>query len=111
CVLISPPGCRRRPRKKAMTASPPSSPRFSIWVCDGPSCGITHESERLVAKLQARIDGDDDLSARVSVHAYTCYGRCDDGPNMFVHAVTPEEDPEDEPDPDVLETERGFYPG
>jgi (2Fe-2S) ferredoxin len=94
-----------------MTASPPSSQRFCIWVCDGPSCGITHESERLVEILRARIDGDADLRSRVSVHDYTCYGRCDDGPNMFVHAVLPGEDPEDEPEGDVLESERGFYPG
>jgi NADH:ubiquinone oxidoreductase subunit E len=94
-----------------MSTSPPSFRKFSIWVCDGPSCGITHESERLVELLERRIGSDADLSSRVSVHNYTCYGRCDDGPNMFVHAVADGEDEDEEPDPDVLDTERGFYPG
>lgn len=94
-----------------MSTSPPSARTFRIWVCDGPSCGITHESERLVARLQKAIGDDADLSRRVAVHAYTCYGRCDDGPNMFVHAVEDGEDPDEEPEPEVLETERGFYPG
>lgn len=85
--------------------------RYRLRVCDGPSCGVTHESERLVARLEAAIAGDPDLAARVGVCNYTCYGRCDDGPNMFVHELQPGDDPDDEPDSDVLETQRGFYPG
>lgn len=85
--------------------------RYQLRVCDGPSCGVTHESERLLVRLQAAIDGDPDLSARVGVCNYTCYGRCDDGPNLFVHELQDGEDPDDEPDTDVLEAQRGFYPG
>ena len=41
--------------------------RFQILVCDGPSCGITHESERFVALLRARIAADPELRPRVHV--------------------------------------------
>jgi NADH:ubiquinone oxidoreductase subunit E len=85
--------------------------RYRLRVCDGPSCGVTHESERLVACLEQAIARDADLRARVGVCAYTCYGRCDDGPNMFVHELAPGDDPDDEPDDDVLQSQRGFYPG
>lgn len=85
--------------------------RYVLRVCDGPSCGVTHESERLVERLEAAIADDPDLSRRVSVCNYTCYGRCDDGPNLFVHELRPGEDPDEDPDDDVLETQRGFYPG
>jgi (2Fe-2S) ferredoxin len=85
--------------------------RFCLRVCDGPSCGVTHESERLVALLEREIAASDDLRARVCVVAYTCFGRCDDGPNMFVQELAPGDDPHDEPDVAVFETARGFYPG
>jgi (2Fe-2S) ferredoxin len=94
-----------------MPSDPPESRRFQIRVCDGPSCGVTHESELLVELLAKRIDGDDELKARVGVCNYTCFGRCDDGPNMFVHELGPDDDPDEDPEDDVLEEQRGFYPG
>lgn len=92
-----------------MTGSGPR--RFVLRVCDGPSCGVTHESERLVDLLRAEISADPALVQRVSVCSYTCYGRCDDGPNMFVHELSDGDDPDDEPEDETLETQRGFYPG
>lgn len=94
-----------------MPSDPPDSRRFQIRVCDGPSCGITHESEQLVELLQRTIDGDDELRRRVGVCNYTCYGRCDDGPNMFVHELSEDDDPDEDPDDDVISEQRGFYPG
>ena len=91
--------------------APPTSRRFQLRICDGPSCGVTHESERLVEAVQAAIDGDADLKARVAVCSYTCYGRCDDGPNMFVHEIADEDERYEDPDDDVLSEQRGFYPG
>jgi (2Fe-2S) ferredoxin len=89
---------------------PPMS-RYQIHVCDGPSCGVTHGSEVLVERLSAAIAADSDLRGRVGVRCYTCYGRCDDGPNMFVQTLTEDEDGSEEPETHVLETQRGFYPG
>jgi (2Fe-2S) ferredoxin len=94
-----------------MPSDPPDSRLFQIRVCDGPSCGITHESEKLVELLEGAIQADERLRARVGVCNYTCYGRCDDGPNMFVHELACEDERHDDPDDDVLETQRGFYPG
>jgi (2Fe-2S) ferredoxin len=70
-----------------------------------------HESERLVELARRTIAGDDTLRGRVTVRNYTCFGRCDDGPNMFVEAIPAGEDPDREPDGDTLERDRGFYPG
>ena len=89
----------------------PSSRHFRIRVCDGPSCGVTHGSEALHDKLAAAIEADPELAGRVGVCYFTCYGRCDDGPNLFVHELEEGDDPDDEPDDDVLESQRGFYPG
>jgi (2Fe-2S) ferredoxin len=85
--------------------------RYQIHVCDGPSWGVTHGSEVLVERLAAAIGGDSGLRGRVGVRCYTCYGRCDDGPNMFVQTLADGEDGDEEPAPAVLETQRGFYPG
>ena len=85
--------------------------RFHLWVCDGPSCGVTHESERLVACAHKLIEGEDSLRPRVGVSNYTCFGRCDEGPNAFVETLEPGAEPEEEPDPEVLESQRAFYPG
>lgn len=82
--------------------------RFQILVCDGPSCGITHESEQLVTLLRRRIAGDEGLRARVCVVTFNCFGRCSEGPNMFVRPLAPGDKAEEEPR-DVAG--RGFYPG
>ena len=89
----------------------PNAPRYQVLVCDGPSCGVMHESERLEEHLAGVLSQDPDLEGRVTICRYTCFGRCDDGPNVFVHRLAPGEDPYDEPDPDVFDRERGFYPG
>jgi (2Fe-2S) ferredoxin len=70
-----------------------------------------HESERLVELARRTIDADPELRGRVTVRNYTCFGRCDDGPNLFVEAIAPGEDPDRDPDGDTLERDRGFYPG
>ncbi len=70
-----------------------------------------HESERLVALAERTIGGDDRLRDAVVVRSYTCFGRCDDGPNMFVQELAAPGDADSDPDLDVLETQRGFYPG
>lgn len=85
--------------------------RYQIHVCDGPSCGMTHGSEVLVERLEAAIAEDPTLRERVGVGCYTCYGRCEDGPNLFVQTLADGEDGSEEPETEVLETQRGFYPG
>ncbi|WAS97705.1 (2Fe-2S) ferredoxin domain-containing protein [Nannocystis punicea] len=82
--------------------------RFQILVCDGPSCGITHESDRLVTLLKAGIAADQELKARCHVVAYNCFGRCSEGPNMFVRPLAPNEKGEVEP---REVSGPGFYPG
>ena len=92
-------------------SDPPKLRLFQLRVCDGPSCGVTHESEVLVELAQQLIDADPELKGRVGVCNYTCYGRCEDGPNLFVHELDEDEERYDDPDDDVLEQQRGFYPG
>ena len=92
-------------------STPPNSLLFQLRVCDGPSCGVTHESEALVELAQQVIDGDAALRGRVGVCSYTCFGRCEDGPNLFVHELRDDEERYDDPGDDVLEEQRGFYPG
>lgn len=82
--------------------------RLQILVCDGPSCGITHESDLLRDLLRARVAADPGLKSRVHVIAFNCFGRCSEGPNMFVRPLAPGEDGEVEPR-DVAG--RGFYAG
>ncbi|MBL8970781.1 MAG: hypothetical protein JNK56_09395 [Myxococcales bacterium] len=96
-----------------MTAAETSAPRqrLQILVCDGPSCGVTHESEVLKELLCARVAADPDLKGRVHVVDYMCFGRCSEGPNMFVRKLGPSERPEAEPDATAFAAERGFYPG
>lgn len=83
---------------------------FQLRVCDGPSCGVTHESERLVDLIEEKIKADPALEGKVGVCSYTCFGRCEDGPNMFVEELERDEQRYDDPDDDVLEQQRGFYP-
>lgn len=98
-----------------MTAPEPPAPRtslrFQILVCDGPSCGITHESDILKAQLAARVAADPGLEGRVHVVDYMCFGRCSEGPNMFVRRLGPNEAPTADPDSTAFDRERGFYPG
>ncbi|MBX7082009.1 MAG: hypothetical protein K1X88_22575 [Nannocystaceae bacterium] len=88
-----------------------SKPRYCLRVCDGPSCGVMHGSERLVALAERIIAREPGLAGTTVVRNYTCFGRCDDGPNMFVQPLGPGDDPDRDPEFEVLERERGFYPG
>ena len=92
-------------------STPEALPRLQILVCDGPSCGVTHESERLSALFEAGVRADPRLHGRVHVATYGCFGRCSEGPNVYVRRLGPGDDPREEPAPAVLERQRGFYPG
>ncbi len=96
-----------------MTSPETSVPRqrLQILVCDGPSCGVTHESEALKALLVERVRADPELAGRVHVIDYMCFGRCSEGPNMFVRKLGPHERAEAEPSSAAFAAERGFYPG
>lgn len=83
--------------------------KFQILVCDGPSCGVMHDSDRLVDCIQAKLSEDAVLKERVVVERFTCFDHCDDGPNMFVRKLEPGEDVSGEPDSDVFRSQRGFY--
>ncbi len=89
----------------------PGPLRFQLLICDGPSCGITHDSACLKERVEAKLASDPALGERATVLDFTCFGRCDEGPNMLVHALEDGEDEYDEPDLDALDGERGFYPG
>lgn len=85
--------------------------RFQILVCDGPSCGVCLGSEALREHIERRIESRDDLRGRVYVISLTCFGRCDDGPNMLVRELGEGEDGELEPDIEDIEGVRGLYLG
>lgn len=84
-------------------------PRYQILVCDGPSCGLCHSSEELRDHMQARVDARDDLRARVDITQLTCFGRCDEGPNLLVRELAEGEDGSVEPDIEALEGTVGLY--
>ncbi|KIG11984.1 hypothetical protein DB30_02230 [Enhygromyxa salina] len=85
--------------------------RFQILVCDGPSCGLCLDSEALLEHIQARVAASPRLEGRVHAINLTCFGRCDEGPNMLVRAVAEGEDPEIEPEIDAIVGARGLYLG
>jgi len=85
--------------------------RLQVLVCDGPSCGLCHGSEALVARIEARVESNPALAGRVFVANLTCFGRCDEGPNMLVRELDEGEDGELEPDFEKLEGVRGLYLG
>ena len=87
------------------------SKRFQILVCDGPSCGVCHGSEALVEHIEARVAGSERLRGRVDVAILTCFGRCDEGPNMMVRELAAGEDGTVEPDFERLLGVRGLYLG
>jgi len=89
---------------------PRSSHRFQILLCEGPSCGITHESECLKHHLEGKIATDPDLKSRVHVFDYMCFGRCSEGPNLFVRRLAPGERADVEPPATTFSAELGFYP-
>lgn len=88
-----------------------TSTRFQILVCDGPSCGVCHGSEVLRDHIASRIDAEPALRDRVFVTNLTCFGRCDDGPNLLVRPLGPDEDGEQEPGISEIEGVRGLYLG
>ena len=73
-----------------MSASNP--PRVHLLLCDGPSCGLVHESDRLVSNVEGMRAADPEIAAAVRVWSFTCFGLCDDGPNGYVcpAAIAPE---------------------
>jgi (2Fe-2S) ferredoxin len=85
--------------------------RFQILVCDGPSCGVCHGSAALVEHIEGRVSSDEQLRGRVDVAILTCFGRCDDGPNMLVRELADGEDGTIEPDFERLLGVRGLYLG
>lgn len=85
--------------------------RFQILICDGPSCGVCLDSEALREHAEARVSSDERLRGRVFVLNLTCFGRCDDGPNLLVRELGDGDDGELEPDIDDIAGVRGLYLG
>ena len=90
-------------------STPPKSRLYQLRVCDGPSCGASHGSEVLAELAEQAIEADPALKGRVGVCSYSCFGRCEDGPNVFVHQLDAEGQRYEDPDDDVLEGQPGFY--
>jgi (2Fe-2S) ferredoxin len=88
-----------------------TSKRFQILVCDGPSCGLCLGSEALLDHIQRRVEASDSLRERVVAINLTCFGRCDDGPNLLVRELGEGEDGEFEPEIEDIEGVRGLYLG
>ena len=86
-----------------------SNKHYQILICDGPSCGLCHDSAALKDAMLAQIKANPALATRVTVSDYACFGRCSDGPNMLVREVSPGASLKKEPDPTELSGVRGFY--
>ncbi len=86
-----------------------AKPRFQVLVCDGPSCGLCHESAVLAEEMEAQVEADPALRGRVDITNLTCFGRCDEGPNIMVRPLDPGEDGSFEPDFERLSGVRGLY--
>jgi (2Fe-2S) ferredoxin len=81
--------------------------KFQVLICDGPNCGVIHESDRLVtcAKQELAKSG----ATNVEIANFTCFDHCDAGPNLFVRKREPGDDAE--PDSSVFRSQRGMYEG
>jgi (2Fe-2S) ferredoxin len=80
--------------------------KFQILVCDGPSCGVTHDSDRLVDCAHAELVKNGQTN--VEIARFTCFDHCDDGPNLYVRTIMPGEKVT-EPDGALFASRRGFY--
>ncbi len=72
---------------------------------------MSFDSDLLRDHLLRRIGADPDYARRVSIYDYGCFGRCGEGPNLFVRELADGEDPNGEPEVRQLLNQRGFYPG
>jgi len=79
--------------------------KFHILICDGPSCGVTHDSDRLADFAEAEIQKG---GLDVEVRRFTCFDHCDEGPNLYVRKITPGEKLADA-DGSLFASQRGFY--
>ena len=86
-----------------------SRPYFQILLCDGPSCGLCHDSASLKDQLEEVVASNDALTGRVAVRDYTCFGRCGEGPNMLVREVVDAKQLHVEPSVRELDGVEGFY--
>ena len=85
--------------------------RFQILVCDGPSCGLCLGSEELLDYIHERVARSESLRGRVHAINLTCFGRCDEGPNLLVRELREGEDGELEPEIEDIEGVLGLYLG
>lgn len=72
---------------------------------------MCHGSEALHEHIARRLDTEPQLRGRVFVTNLTCFGRCDDGPNLLVRVLGVDQDGDQEPGIDDIEGVRGLYLG
>ena len=70
---------------------------------------MTYDSEQLKARFEAAVAADPDLEGRVGVVDFTCFGRCDEGPNCLVREAGEGEDLHREPGFRQLTGIEGLY--
>jgi|SRR5688572_27471480 len=79
--------------------------KFHILICDGPSCGVTHDSDRLVDCARDEIEKS---GLDVEIKRFTCFDHCEEGPNVFIRKIALGEKLIDA-DSALFVFSRGFY--
>jgi (2Fe-2S) ferredoxin len=70
-----------------VTAAPPGR-RWHVTVCSGPECGDRRGSQSLYTAFE-RLLAERGLGSHVVLDWQSCFGRCFDGPNVYVRPEQP----------------------
>ena len=65
--------------------------KYQILVCRGPECGDKRHSADIFAALKDELRKVTPGGNEASLDLYSCFGRCQRGPNVLVREVRPNE--------------------
>jgi (2Fe-2S) ferredoxin len=65
--------------------------KYQILVCKGPECGDKRRSIDVLHSLQTELRSCPLEGNEVVLEQYSCFGRCQRGPNVLVREVRPQE--------------------
>jgi (2Fe-2S) ferredoxin len=69
------------------------SRRFTILVCRGPECGEKRHSAELHARFAEELRRCPLGDTQVTLDLYSCFGRCQRGPNVLVRELKASDSP------------------
>jgi (2Fe-2S) ferredoxin len=61
--------------------------KYQILICRGPECGDKRHSSEVMAALQLELRSNPLDGNEATLDLYSCFGRCQRGPNVLVREV------------------------